>query len=94
MPVHNNVYSLNYSQLARGDMLDMRLSIHANTVFTCSFPASLAIFGAFVRIVVYGGIMNPGSAMFYQNVLTWTMLLVTYFNALKNVCNTWGSNVF
>ena len=48
------------------------------------FPASLAIFGAFVTIVVYGGIMNPAAVLMYQNSPTGGMLLVAYLQGIPN----------
>ena len=46
------------------------------------FPASLAIFGAFVTLIVYGGIMNPASVLMYQNAPTGGMLLAAYLQGI------------
>ena len=46
------------------------------------FPASLAIFGAFVTLIVYGGIMNPAAVLMYQNSPTGGMLLVAYLQGI------------
>jgi len=47
-------------------------------------PASLAVFGAFVSIFVYGGVMNPASALIWQSgsAVTGTMLAAAYLHGL------------
>ena len=44
---------------------------------------SLAIFGAFAAVIVYGGIMNPASALMYssQNI-NWEVILAYYVSGL------------
>ena len=36
---------------------------------------TLCIFGFFMTLIVYGGIMNPSSVIMWQNKITWKMLL-------------------
>ena len=44
---------------------------------------SLAVFGAFAAVIIYGGIMNPASAlMFNAESLNWTILLAYYVSGL------------
>ncbi len=44
---------------------------------------SLAVFGAFAAVVIYGGIMNPASALMYNaQSLNWDMLLAYYVTGL------------
>jgi len=45
-------------------------------------PVSLAIFGAFVTFVIYGGIMNPSFVMIYQAAPTRAMLLAAYLHGI------------
>jgi energy-coupling factor transport system ATP-binding protein len=45
-------------------------------------PASLAVYGAFITFLVYGGIMNPASVMIYQNAPTGRMLLIAYLQGI------------
>ena len=47
-------------------------------------PASLAVFGAFASVVVYGGIMNPASVMIWQSdgTVTGAMLLASYLQGI------------
>jgi len=45
-------------------------------------PLSLAIFGAIVTFVIYGGIMNPSYVMIYQSAPTWEMLLAAYLQGI------------
>ena len=40
----------------------------------------LCIFGGFVTIVVYGGLMNPSFVIMYQQNPTWSMFLMAYLN--------------
>lgn len=39
---------------------------------------SLCIFGAFASVVIYGGIMNPASALMWAHELNWKILLTYY----------------
>lgn len=42
---------------------------------------SLAVFGAFTAVLIYGGIMNFAAAVMYNSAsLNWTMLLVYYIS--------------
>ena len=44
---------------------------------------SLASFGAFAAIVLYGGIMNPASALMYNSQsVNWDMILAYYVSGL------------
>ena len=44
---------------------------------------SLAIFGAFAAVIIYGGIMNPASALMYSSeAITWEMLRAYYVTGL------------
>ena len=40
--------------------------------------ASLAVFGAFTAVIIYGGIMNPSSVIMYQSKITWKMIAYAY----------------
>jgi len=39
---------------------------------------SLSVFGAIVAVIIYGGIMNPASAIMWQPVVTWPVILAYY----------------
>lgn len=39
---------------------------------------SLSVFGALVTIIIYGGLMNPATALMYQPNPTWAMILASY----------------
>ena len=44
---------------------------------------SLAVFGAFATIVIYGGIMNPASAILYNSAnLSWKVIMAYYVSGL------------
>ena len=44
---------------------------------------SLAVFGAFAAVVIYGGIMNPAAALMYNSQsVNWDMLLAYYISGL------------
>ena len=44
---------------------------------------SLATFGAFSAVIIYGGIMNPAAALMYNSqTLTWEMLKAYYVSGL------------
>ena len=44
---------------------------------------SLATFGAFAAVIIYGGIMNPASAIMYSSAsLNWKILLTYYVSGL------------
>ena len=44
---------------------------------------SLAVFGAFAAVIIYGGIMNPASALMYSSQnLNWEVLLAYYVSGL------------
>lgn len=42
---------------------------------------SLCVFGALAAILIYGGIMNPVSALMWASELNWKVLLVYYITA-------------
>ena len=44
--------------------------------------ASLSLFGAICAIVIYGGIMNPASALMWAQSLDWKILLTYYISGL------------
>jgi len=54
--------------------------------------ASMAIFGALTTVVIYGGIMNPASALMWVNDLSWKTLLTYYVSGfpvdLVHACAT------
>ena len=54
--------------------------------------ASMAIFGALVTVVIYGGIMNPASALMWVNDLSLKTLLTYYVSGfpvdLVHACAT------
>ena len=54
--------------------------------------ASLAIFGAFATVVIYGGIMNPASALMWVGDLSWKVVLTYFFSGfpvdLVHACAT------
>ena len=39
---------------------------------------SLCVFGALCSVVIYGGIMNPASALMWAHTLNWKLLLTYY----------------
>lgn len=44
---------------------------------------SLAAFGAFTAVIIYGGIMNPAAALMYNSAsVNWTMILAYYVSGL------------
>ena len=43
---------------------------------------SLAVFGAFTAIIIYGGIMNPASVLMYQANPDWQMILTAYITGV------------
>ena len=47
---------------------------------------SLAVFGAFCAIVIYGGIMNPASGLVWAQELTWKTLLAYYVTGFPVDC--------
>ena len=44
--------------------------------------AALAIFGALVTVVLYGGIMNPAAALMYLHTIDWKILLTYYMTGV------------
>ena len=38
----------------------------------------LSVFGALAAVIIYGGIMNPASALMWQSVINWQILLAYY----------------
>ena len=56
---------------------------------------SLAVFGAFAAIFIYGGIMNPASAIMWNTqTLNWDMLLAYYVSGLPMDLVHAGATVF
>lgn len=47
---------------------------------------SLAVFGAFSAIVIYGGIMNPTSELIWANDMSWEMVLSYYVTGFPIDC--------
>ncbi len=47
---------------------------------------SMCVFGAVVSIVIYGGIMNPASALVWSHELNWHMLLTYYVTGFPLDC--------
>ena len=46
-------------------------------------PGSLATFGAFAALIIYGGIMNPASALMYSSQnLNWEVIMAYYVSGL------------
>ena len=46
-------------------------------------PGSLATFGAFAAVIIYGGIMNPASALMYSaQSINWEVILAYYVSGL------------
>ena len=49
----------------------------------CRTRGSLSVFGAFAAVIIYGGIMNPASALMYSTeTVTWEMLRAYYVTGL------------
>lgn len=46
----------------------------------------LSVFGALCAIVIYGGILNPVSALLWQNSLNWNILLTYYLTGFPMDC--------
>ncbi|MBQ2888284.1 MAG: ATP-binding cassette domain-containing protein [Firmicutes bacterium] len=47
---------------------------------------SLCIYGALAAIIIYGGIMNPASALMYMHELNWQMLMTYYISGFPVDC--------
>ena len=47
---------------------------------------ALCVFGAISAVVIYGGIMNPASALMYSRTLDWKMLLTYYITGFPVDC--------
>ena len=47
---------------------------------------ALCVFGAISAIVIYGGIMNPASALIWTNTLNWKILLTYYISGFPMDC--------
>ena len=47
---------------------------------------SLCVFGALCAILVYGGIMNPASALVWSGTLNWNILLAYWLTGLPFDC--------
>ena len=55
---------------------------------------SLAVFGAIAAIVIYGGIMNPVSALLWTREINWKILLTYYISGFSMDCIHAASTVF
>ena len=58
--------------------------------------ASLAVFGAFTAVIIYGGIMNPAAAMMMSSeVLKWETILACYVTGLPmDLIHGFGTVIF
>ena len=58
--------------------------------------SSLAVFGAFVTVLIYGGIMNPASLLIVSSEsLTWETVLASYLTGLPmDLIHAFGTSVF
>jgi len=52
---------------------------------------ALAVFGAISAIVIYGGIMNPASALMAAQEINWRVLLTYYISGFSMDCVHAGS---
>lgn len=52
----------------------------------CRSRGSLCVFGALSAILIYGGIMNPASALMWANELNWKILLTYYIAGFPMDC--------
>ena len=55
---------------------------------------ALCLFGAIVSIVIYGGLMNPVSALLYSQDLTWQVLVSYYLTGFPVDCVHAAATVF
>ena len=58
--------------------------------------ASLAVFGAFTAVIIYGGIMNPAAAMMTSSEsLKWEALIACYITGLPmDLVHGFGTLIF
>ena len=58
--------------------------------------ASLAVFGAFTAVLIYGGIMNPAAAMMMSSEsLKWKTILACYITGLQmDLVHAFGTAIF
>ena len=58
--------------------------------------ASLAVFGAFTAVIIYGGIMNPAAAMMMSSeILKWETILACYVTGLPmDLIHGFGTVIF
>ena len=58
--------------------------------------ASLAVFGAFTAVIIYGGIMNPAAAMMMSSeALKWETILACYVTGLPmDLIHGFGAVIF
>ena len=58
--------------------------------------ASLAVFGAFTAVIIYGGIMNPAAAMMMSSeTLKWETILACYVTGLPmDLIHGFGTVIF
>ena len=55
---------------------------------------SLCLFGALAAILIYGGIMNPASALLWSSSLNWKLLLTYYITGFPMDCIHAAATVF
>jgi energy-coupling factor transport system ATP-binding protein len=48
--------------------------------------AALSVFGALAAILVYGGVMNPASALLWADEINWEILLAYYLSGFPMDC--------
>ena len=56
--------------------------------------AALCVFGAIAAVVVYGGIMNPVSALLYARTLEWKVIAAYYVTGFPVDCVHAAATVF
>ena len=58
--------------------------------------ASLAVFGAFTAVIIYGGIMNPAATMMMSSeTLKWETILACYITGLPmDLVHAFGTAIF
>jgi energy-coupling factor transport system ATP-binding protein len=56
---------------------------------------SLCVFGGLAAIIIYGGIMNPASALMWSNTLNWSIILTYYISGFPmDLVHAAGTVVF
>ena len=56
--------------------------------------AALCVFGAIAAVVIYGGIMNPVSALLYARTLEWKVIAAYYVTGFPMDCVHAAATVF